>query len=216
MSELIIIAGPQAAGKSTVIAKLIEQYQGISPLFNKQQNPIIFPMQESRQIVVHKHMLLGAIFMTKEHEKEVIKCDFQRMNTIEKRNEINTVYLDECNIFTLAHAKAHGINVGKKYWSLYIKHLMQLNAKVIFLNVPVTISWERRKRKYEQRLIYFPKNEHSRIMYEYEQYLINVHVLLEDVYNSLQIPKCMINGEQSYKNVIENVSQAIFDISTNF
>jgi len=33
MKRFIVIAGPQAAGKSTVISALNEQYQSFSPLF---------------------------------------------------------------------------------------------------------------------------------------------------------------------------------------
>jgi|ERR1035437_581190 thymidylate kinase len=216
MSELIIIAGPQAAGKSTAIARLNEQYQSISPLFGRRQKPLIFPLQESRQIVVHAHMLLGAIFMTPEHEQEVVAWDFKRMDTLAERKKDRIVYLDECNVFTIAHAMAHGIDAVKIHWSDYVQRLQRLNAKVIFLNVPPDLSWERRRRRYEQRLVYFPKKEHGRIMASYKNYLAQVHPLLKDVYSRLPIPKRFIDARQPNKVVLEEVSQSLAELSTAF
>src|SRR5436190_3360964 len=84
MSKLIIIAGPQAAGKSTLIQKLGTQPHTVAPLFAATK-PILFPLQESRQIISHQYMLMGAIHMTPEHEHEVVKCDLNRMDLILKK-----------------------------------------------------------------------------------------------------------------------------------
>lgn len=81
-------------------------------------------------------MLLGAIFMSEERELEVVQCDFGRMDLILKRTHKRLIYIDECNIFTIAHAAAHGIRQVEKYWDEYVDRLQKLRAKVIFLDVP--------------------------------------------------------------------------------
>src|SRR3989344_4124988 len=212
MSEFIIIAGPQAAGKSTVISRLNEQYQNISPLFPRKKTPLLFPLQESRQIIVHANILLGAIFMTRQHELEVVKCDLLRMDQILRRTRDRLVYLDECNIFTIAHAAAHGIEEIEKHWNEYVVRLKKLRAKVIFLDIPPEVSWERRRKKYEQRLVYFPKKSHKGIMKRYEEYMEKAHILLHDVFRRVPFPKEIIDGRLPEKAVIQRVGEILANL----
>ncbi len=216
MNEFILIAGPQAAGKSTAIARLNEYYRSISALFGRKSTPPLFPLQESRQIVVHTHMLLGAIFMKLEHECQVVDCDWNRMDKLVKEKAGKAIYLDECNIFTLAHARAHGITGLKDKWSGYTRRLEALQAKVIFLDIPPEISWERRKAKYEERLIYFPRSQHKRILASYKHYLMKVHPLLHEVYDRLPLPKRMIDAKRPNKCVLKDISDALAELSTAF
>ena len=215
MSELIIIAGPQAAGKSTIISQICSQYQAVSPFISssKKRKPILFPLQESRQIIAHKEILLGAIFMTAEQEEEVVNCDLGRMDLILRRSRERVIYLDECNIFTIAHAMAHGVKDINKHWSEYIVHLEKLNAKIIFLNIDPEISWERRCRKYEQRLVYFPVNRHKAIMRRSREYLKRLHPLLLSVYHRLPFSKEMLDGKMPQQEAIQKVSGALVRMS---
>lgn len=215
MSRLVIVAGPQAAGKSTVIAKLSSQPQNVAPFFGDQRASIIFPLQESRQIITHKHILLGAIFMTLEHEIEVVNCDLERMDLILQRNQNQFMYVDECNIFTIAHALAHGVTQVEKYWDEYVVRLARLNAVVVFLNVLPSISWDRRSRRYEQRLIYFPEDQREIILERYHSYLTKLHPLLLDVYSRLPFPKVIIDSSCSEDNVIEMVCEQITALTTH-
>lgn len=216
MSELIIIAGPQAAGKSTIITQLAEQYHTLRSLFPSRRPPLLFPLQESRQIVVHKYALLGAIFMTREHEREVVECDFSRMDIILGRMRDCVIYLDECNIFTIAHATAHGIGEIARHFDEYLDRLAKFRAKIIFIDVPPDISWERRRMKYAQRLVYFPRRRHAAIMRCYREYLSDVHPLLLSLYRRIQLPKEMISGSLPESAVAEAVSQALARLSTSF
>lgn len=203
MSKLAIIAGPQAAGKSTIVAKLSSQPYAVATLF---------PLQESRQIIVHKHMLLGAIFMTLEQELEVVSCDLARMDLILRRNQNHLVYLDECNIFTVAHAAAHGVLEIERYWNEYLTRLTRLNATVIFIDVPPEISWERRRRRYEQRLVYFPEDQHTAILRQYQDYQVKLHPLLLDVYRRLPFPKAIVDGRAAEDTVIKMVCEQMVDL----
>jgi len=219
MSELIIIAGPQAAGKTTVISRLCSECQSMSPLLfcANRKLPPIFPLQESRQIIVHRDILLGAIFMKPEQEEDIIACDLGRMDLILKHaREKRIVYLDECNIFTIAHAVAHGVKSVEKHWQAYVDRLKRLNAKVIFLDIDPEISWERRRAKYQQRLVYFPTNRHESIMRRYHEYLKRLHPLLLDVYNRLPFPKQMLNGNALGKDTVQGFVETLIGISDSF
>lgn len=217
MSELFIVAGPQAAGKTTIVNHICSHFQALSPVLNSANRriPPMFPLQESRQIIVHKNVLLGGIFMTPEEEQEVVACDLARMDLILNRSKEDIIYLDECNIFTIAHAMAHGVKKIEKHWREYIECLQKLNAKVVFLNVNPEISWERRRRKYQQRLIYFPFNRHQEIMRRYYEYLKRLHPLLLDVYHRLPFPKKILDANLPEKDVVQEVSGALIKLSNS-
>jgi len=218
LRDFLIIAGPQAAGKSTTIKQINTQCQTLLPLFKRKRRrlPVLFSLQESRQIIIHKNALLGAIFMTVRDEIEVIECDLARMGILLSRASDSLVYLDECNIFTIAHAAAHGITEVAAYWQSYVENLKSLQAKVVFLNVPPEVSWQRREESYRQRLVYFPRRRHTQIMRRYREYMFRVHPLLLDIYHRLPFPKEMIDANQSQENVVRLASQKLARVSNTF
>jgi len=218
-AEIIIIAGPQAAGKSTVITQLVTQYQNVTPFLSrtKKQIPVMLPLQESRQIIVHKNVPLGGIFMTVEDEKEVVECDLKRMDLILERNDDNRLtYLDECNIFTIAHAAAHGVTQISDFWEEYMRRLEKLDAKVIFLDVPPEVSWFRRQQSYRDRLIYFPKNQHEEIMTRFRKYLEKLCPELLNLYEELPLPKRKINANCPIETVLQKTGESLVQISSFF
>ncbi len=215
MSEFFIFAGPQAAGKTTIIENINREFRHLSPFF-RSKNPALFPLQESRAIVSHTHMLLGGIFMRPEHEIAAVDCDFKRMDLIlERRPTRKIIHMDECNVFTLAHASAHGVHLAQSYWDEYIRRLKKLHAKIIFLDVPPDISWERRQARYAERLIYFHESRHGALMKRYRKYLETMHPLLKELLERLPFPKKTINGTLPIGTVVQNVSQALRDLSTS-
>lgn len=216
MSEMVIIAGPQAAGKSTVIASLDECCRTGCPFSSNRKPPVLFPLQESRQIVVHANMLLGAIFMRPEHELEVVRCDLRRMDQILAHSRNRLVYLDECNVFTIAHAVGHGVGDIEKYRDEYLRRLEKLNAKVVFMDLPPEISWARRWRKYEQRLIYFPKGQHRAILQKYKDYMEKTHGLLREVYERLPFAKETVDASLPQEEVLRAIYQSLARLSRSF
>lgn len=213
MNEFFIVAGPQAAGKSTVIYHLNQQCRNASRLFPEREPLLLFQLQESRQVIAHKYMLLGAIFMTHRHEREVIQCDFSRMDVILKRTQGHLVYIDECNLFTIAHAEAHGIRNLDRYLDGYLSRLEKLQAKIIFFDIPPEVSWERRRPVYEQRLVYFPKNRRAQIMERYRSYQLRVYTLLRALYERVPCSKVMIDAHLSKGSLIEEVSKTMMRLS---
>jgi thymidylate kinase len=217
MKRFIVIAGPQAAGKTTVISALNEQYQNLSSLitfFGQHSLPFLFPLQESRQIMIHRDVVLGGIFMTPEQELEVIKWDLNRMDLILAQKHDNLVYLDECNVFTIAHALAHQFARAEDYWDEYMARLEKLQAGVIFLDVPFQLSWDRRQHRYKQRLVCFPESDHARIMEEYYFYLVKLGPELLKIYERLTIPKIKIDASLPKNTVMQNVSKALAELAS--
>jgi len=213
--ELIIISGPQAAGKSTIIANVCAHLQALSPVLEsgRHKMPLMFPLQESRQIIAHKEMLLGAIFMTQAQEEWVAECDLARMDIMRRPSSRKIIYLDECNIFTIAHARAHGIKDIYRHWKDYMWRLEELNAKVIFLDIDPELSWERRWRKYEQRLVYFHANQHKSIMKRYRDYLNKLRPALLEVYEKLPLQKEFVDARVPEKVVLQQVIGALSKLS---
>lgn len=219
MIEYVIIAGPQAAGKSTVITQLSEQYRNIVPFLSRASKkiPTLLPLQESRQIVIHKNVLFGAIFMSPEDEEEVVQCDLKRMDLIWTRQDSQSlIYLDECNIFTIAHATAHGVTKIDIFRKEYIQRLEKLNAKVVFLDIPPEVSWIRRKRRYEERLVYFPEDQHEAIMIRYKDYIERLYPGLLSLYDELQFPKRKISTDCTLPILMQRTSEALVQISSLF
>ena len=130
----LILAGPQAAGKSTAQMALCSE------------EPSIISLEESRQIIVHRHQRKGAIFMTKDDELEVIHHDMHRMFRILDETVRDQVYVDETNVFTLGHALAHGIDLLDGYFRQYVDMLSRLGTALLFLDVSPEVSWEKRSR----------------------------------------------------------------------
>jgi predicted kinase len=180
--EFFILAGPQAAGKSTFAKSICAN------------EPRVVSLEESRQIIVHNYQRKGAIFMTELDEIEVIHHDMTRMFTILGQNRRQHLYLDETNVFTLAHARAHGIDLLEGYFRQYCDLLTRLNTGVVFIDVPPEISWERRRHRYAQRLWELQDEERHEIMMKYKQYLNRLHPELVVMYDRLELPKEKIDG----------------------
>jgi len=195
-AKYIIFAGPQGAGKSTLIRHLCNRDLKITPL------------QESRQVIVHKYLRDGAIFMTELDEIEVIHHDMTRMFTIRGQNSRNRVYIDETNVFTLAHARAHGIDLVAGYYRQYCDILKTLNAAIVFVDASAEVSWTRRRHRYAQRLWDLAEEERLHFMARYEAYLVKLRPELLALYDGLDLPKVKIGGNSSLKECCQASEEA--------
>ncbi len=200
-TQYVIIAGPQAAGKSTLLQSL------------SREHPKTRALEETRHIIKKKYNLLGAISMTRELEFEVIDEDLKRMCELESvmREEQIDLCLDECNVLTLAHAMTHGISTQKplKEYSLLLK---QLGASVIFLDVAPEISWQRRHEKYAQRLRETSEEsdyEKEKMMGEYQTYMNRVYPLLISTFRKLNVPKVRFDASLPQREVLADVRRHI-------
>lgn len=178
-SHYIIIAGPQAAGKTTAL-KFLSQYY-----------PNVCFFRESREIANSKYKIQGAVSITKKDEIQAISIDFKRMQAVLERLE-NKIYIDECNIFNLAHASMHGILI-KEYFKDYCNLLERLNTRIFFLDIKPEISWQRREKQYRERIKSFPPREQETMMQEYKKYIEAVYPNLLKLYNKITLPKFKLN-----------------------
>jgi deoxyadenosine/deoxycytidine kinase len=190
-----IVAGPQAAGKSTLKQRICAD------------DPGILPLEESRQIIVHRHQRKGAIFMTAHDEIEVIQYDIARMFQVLDQDRPGQTYLDETNVFTLGHARAHGIDLLDGFFKQYCDMLATLKAAIVLIDVPPDVSWERRRHRYAERLWDLEDEQRARTMARYKAYLDRLHPELLAIYDRLSLPKVKIDGtapqEESYRAVAE-------------
>lgn len=197
--KYLILAGPQAAGKSTTKDAV------------KTVNYSITTLQEARQIVVRSRERKGAIFMSKEDELNAIHLDFQRMFHILDNHRDSQIYVDETNVFTLGHALAHGIDLVDGYFKQYCDLLQALNAVVLFIDVPVEISWSRRKPRYIERLRGYPDADVQATLALHRKYLDRLHPELLKIYNRLTCRKACIDGSQSREDTTRNVIKSLRD-----
>jgi len=211
--RFFIISGPQAAGKSTAIRHLARKYEDKIPMLTRRQkgtgvpDPRLVPLEESRAEIVHRYDMKGAIFMSYMDELEVIHKDMTRMFRI-LREGMDGIFLDECNVFTLAHAKAHGIDLTEGYYRQYMDMLGMLKASVIFLDVPPEVSWERRKVRYEQRHWDLPPEEKAAVMAQHKEYLFSLYPELLAIYDRLDLPKTRIDAYVPLEEATVHVEEA--------
>lgn len=180
--QYLVIAGPQAAGKSSLMRSLCLEESAMIPL------------EESRQIIVHKNQRKGAIFMTPADEIEVIHYDMMRMFTIIGKVSEGSFYLDETNIFTLGHARAHGVDLLEGYFKQYTDMLARLQGAVLFVDIPSDVSWERRRHRYVQRLWDLRPEEREVVMAKYRAYLERLRPELIEIFDRLDCPKLRIDS----------------------
>ena len=195
-TTFLVLAGPQAAGKSTAQKTICAD------------EPSTIPLQESRQIVVHRNHRKGAIFMTRDDELEVIHNDMHRMFRIIGEGDPGRVYLDETNIFTLGHALAHGIDLLDGYFRQYVDLLARLRAAVLFIDVPSDVSWERRRARYVHRLCDHPADERDRLLDWYRSYLDRLYPKLVEIFERLDLPKIRVNGCGSFADTTAAIAKA--------
>lgn len=223
----IILAGPQAAGKSTVMNYISSKFQSlVSPesaqefggkipkyapkgFVSLQTNLVI--LQEMRQIVLRNHVVPGGVFVDWAGEGEIMDRDILRLDEIIAKED-NRVYVDETNLFTLAHAQFHNIDI-KPCMDDYLQRLTKINSIVVFLDVCPDTSWQRRKPRYEERVIDFPLNEKAKVLSRYRGYLNNVHDKLLEIYDAVPLPKVKINTEKPLEDALEEVSTEIQKIA---
>jgi len=223
----IILAGPQAAGKSTTLNYISCKYQSLISPANPQEFgghiPVYAPnghdnlptnlviLQEMRQIVLRNHFVPGGIFMDWAGESEIIENDLQRLDSIVAKKD-NRVYVDETNLFTLAHAGFHNVDVNAAM-DAYLSRLQMMNTLIVFLDVSPDTSWQRRKPRYEERVADFPSVVKSQVLIDYRGYLKRVYPRLHEIFDSLTFPKAMINTESPLEDALEEVSIQIQRIS---
>jgi thymidylate kinase len=186
--QYLIIAGPQAAGKTTtkryLEGKCIEE-----------GNKNFKFLDESRDIISKKHSSFGTLTLTRDLEYKIIEEDLSRLKGIEEREKDKDItYVDETSIFSLAHSSLHSIKI-KDYFKEYMDILRKMNSRVIFLDIPPEISLSRRKSRYEKRFASMGEDENKDAIGEVWKYFNGVYPELLKMFEQINLPKIKIyNG----------------------
>lgn len=202
-----VISGPQSAGKSTTIRHLSSIFTESVSFLNRTSKPVF--LGEERERVGKRNNFMGAIFMTSEQERDVIAADLRRMQQLPEAG----LYFDESNIFTLAHALLHGVQIDN-YFRDYCLELRRLNPRILFLNVSPDISWQRRSLSYRTRVQSFPKSEQEKTLREYQAYMQGVYPQLLGIYERLHFPKLMLNTSKPQEKSLSKVVKSIDGFSS--
>jgi thymidylate kinase len=217
-SQYILIAGPQASGKSSVIRYISNKFQCLATMDRNKYKYIsnnignkmpanLVILQEMRQIVSQEHFVPGGRFVDCIIESEIIERDIIRLKRILEEAD-NRIYVDETCLFTLAHAIFHNINI-EVILPEYLNILRQFNTLLIFLDINKDTSWARRKHRYEQRVCDFPYKEKVKALEEYRAYLDRVYNNLYKMYDDYEFPKVKISTERPIEDALEDVANII-------
>jgi len=186
--KLIIIAGPQSSGKTTLFNFLKKNLK--NTLFLEEVNPFT--------IVGPKH--LGGAFVDLALEKKIIEYDLKRLKKIIQEHKLQSI-IEETGVFHLVYLKKL---VNKKIFNQYLKKYLCLYKKffpmIVFIDTKPKISWKRRRNIYLSRIQKqgikdqkqkqtFLKKYANKIFYLYDHWL--------NLYQTLPFKKIIIRN--SYK-----------------
>ncbi|MEK7078478.1 MAG: AAA family ATPase, partial [Patescibacteria group bacterium] len=137
-TKLIIIAGPQSSGKTTIMELLEKKYPHIP--FIKEINPFT--------IISKNH--LGGAYVDDETERKITDADIKKIKDINRNQKIVVM---ETGILHCAYIEYYcGIKAVQQYLQAYIKAHEGLHPIIFFIDTKPQISWKRRRKNYIQRI----------------------------------------------------------------
>ena len=186
MTKLIIIAGPQSSGKTTLFKYLQKKHPNWQ--FVSDTDP--------RTVTGKKHF--GAVNVSAELEEKILEQDLKNIKNIDRKKEI---VIAECGIFNCVYAQ-HFLyeKLANHYYKEYLKIYEGLNPYVFFIKTIPEISWQRRKEKYRKRILDRGVTDQKIIeeyLYEYKKIIETLYPSWLEFYKKIPFKKIMI--ENSYK-----------------
>lgn len=135
--KYILVAGPQASGKTTLIREL------------SREHPDAKVYEEIGAEVLREKGLKGGAFVSEEVEKEILERGFLRLKEI---SESEGIHIDETGIFNIAHARGLGYrDLADEYLNRYLDIMKRIPCEIRFLDIEPEVSWERRSGEYKKR-----------------------------------------------------------------
>ena len=192
----VIIGGPQASGKSVAKKHLEETYENI----------VIFP--ESAQTILNnyrkKGIILGGALANIDFQKRILESDLERMKRIHKSREV--VYVDESNLFTVAHVIVKNSKLADLFLAKYMQTLESFEVGIIFTDIAPDVSWKRRKQVYMKRYEGTPNFKDN--MKHSKEYIFQLYPHLIELYDALPYPKQKIDGTVTFDDFKQSVESA--------
>jgi len=179
----VIVAGPQGSGKSTAQRHLAYSYGNIVTLREAAQ--ILFD-EDRRRGIVSGGALVGSRF-----EKRILNLDLERMSRISLQGNSKMIYLDETNIFSVAHESLKDPLFARQMYEKYVQALNSFRVGLLFTNVPPEISWMRRRRLYERR--YRGMADFEEKIRRSKEYLSKIYPEMIKLYERLPFTKRIVH-----------------------
>jgi len=179
----IIVAGPQGSGKSTAQRHLAQRYSNIVILIEAART--LFDEDRSKGIVS------GGALVGSGFEKRIMNLDLERMSKISLEGDSQRIYLDETNIFSVAHESLKDTAFAQQMYESYMKALRSFRVGILFTNVSPEISWMRRRRLYERR--YKGMTDFEERIRKSREYLWRIYPEMIKLYERLPFAKRLVH-----------------------
>jgi len=199
MTRLIIIAGPQSSGKTTVLKHLRRLHKNWE--FIDEINPT--------SITGIKNF--GAINTTEELEKKIIETDINKIKSINRN--FNTAVI-ETGIFHCVYA-SHFFSekIALQYFNMYLKAHEGLKPYVIFIDTKPQVSWERRKGRYLKRIRekrIREKKKKELLLKKYRKTIDDLYPHWLRIFKKIPFEKIkMMNNHENKSEFLENIDRIL-------
>jgi len=201
----VIIGGPQASGKSLAQRHIGATYRNIVVL------------REAAQVLLERERkrgnVIGGALVDREFERRVLQFDLERMRNIPHKPS-NDIYVDESNIFTVAHARVKNADLAETLFLKYTQALNSFSTGIVFIHVTPEVSWNRRELAYVRR--YQGTADFEDRMKRSKEYILQLYHHMTTLYQTLPYPKQRVEGavpfhefERNVENAFEEVCQGI-------
>ncbi len=201
---LLIIAGPQSSGKTTIWKLLKKHYRSATFI------------DETNQYTVQDKKHLGAAYVDKDLEAKIIRADIKKITGINKPVKLVII---ETSIFHSLYSEALGDEKkAHVFYSEYLRSFRRFKPKVLFIDTKPLISWKRRKKYYLGRIKKAGINDRqqkSEMLKKYKNKIFQLYPFWIKYYQALPFPKIRVkNSSKPYKKFIAEVLNRLDKIPT--
>lgn len=184
-TRLIIVAGPQSSGKSTLFSLLKSQVAQCQ--FLPEINPYKF---------VSKNESITKSVDSREIQLEILKEELERAKTLIGKPGTHII---ETGIFSVVYLHdLFGEKKAQESLNEYLSIYKELNPHIVFIDTKPNESWKRRKGEYIHRIGHIDKGQKEEILKKYQQRIHRLYPLWLKYFESIPLPKTVIKN--SYKN----------------
>lgn len=201
-TKLLIIAGPQSSGKTTVLKLLETKY------------PEANFIQETNQYSLVNKNHLGAAYVTCDIEKQIVSEDIRIIKKIDRNKNL---VIMETGIMHMGYVEEIcNKKIADRFFQKYISAHKDLEPTVIFIDTNPQISFKRRKKYYLQRIqnIGITKSEEiDEILRKYENKIKKLYPYWLKYFKKVPFKKIMIkNSQKSYNKFMREIEKKVTDI----
>jgi deoxyadenosine/deoxycytidine kinase len=202
MTKLIIIAGPQSAGKTTLLNYLKSRYNNW--YFIDEVNPASITGKKN----------FGIINTSADLQRKIIEADIENIIKIKRDHQF---VLLESGIFHYAYARFFLYKkIAEEYFQKYLEAHKGLDPIVVFIHTNPSASWKRRKSKYLKRItdkgITDPDIK-EQYLEKYREIIEKLYPYWLESYKKMPFPKMTIpNSNKSKNKFLKQAEQIIISL----